>query len=186
MWKKQLSIIAISIMIFGVVSLITSFILNFSTGKEISKKLLPEGGIVGPVSVKKNNSVYKIWIRQSIRNNKDWSFLTCEVLDQNKKYLFSFGKELWKESGYDSDGSWSESVTESSMKINLEKGTYYLKISSDKAPRVQNSIYVSVKRKIGSALGFLIIGILAIIFGAILNEILNQTITGKLESLETK
>ena len=66
-----------------------------------------------------------------IKNNNDWSAVTGNVLDQDKNYLFGFGQEFWKESGYDSDGRWTESKTKYDMKVTLPKGIYYLEFEQN-------------------------------------------------------
>lgn len=173
---KKPAQLALVLIVFGVVCLITAGFFSISRGTSIQKNLPLEGGIVGPIEVKKDTTVYLIRVFQFIRNDNDWSAVTGNVLDQDKNYLFGFGQEFWKESGYDSDGRWTESKTKYDMKVTLPKGTYYLEFETDRSPGVDSGISVSVSKKMGSSLPFLIAGILALILGVVMNEIANQTI----------
>ena len=177
--SRELSKISIVLICFAIVCLISSWVINWNRGSIGRVQLPPEGGMVGPITVTKDRTVYQISVSQDIRQDNSWSFVTGEVLDKNKEYLFSFGKEFWKESGYDSDGRWSEKETKYDMKVTLEKGTYYLNFESQKSREggAQNSIWVIVKQKGGSALPFFVSGIIALIIGVILNEIANRTMT---------
>jgi hypothetical protein len=132
------------------------------------KQLPPAGGIIGPITVAKDRTTYHVKVKQPIRKSGHWATVSGEVLDANKKYLFGFGKEFWAESGRDSDGYWSESVTKYDMKVNLGKGTYYLGIATERHPGVTDGIQVKVQRKSGSGLPFTIAGIMAMLLGVAL------------------
>jgi hypothetical protein len=181
---KKPSQMALVLVVFGVVCLITAGFFSISRGTSIQKDLPLEGGIVGPVEVKTDNTVYLIKVFQYIRKDNDWSAVTGNVLDQDKNYLFGFGQEFWKESGYDSDGRWTESKTKYDMKVTLPKGTYYLEFETDRTPGIDTGISVSVSKKMGSSLPFLAAGILALIIGVVMNEIANQTISKLVEQME--
>ena len=181
---KKPAQIALVLIVFGVVCLITAGFFSISRGTSIQKDLPLEGGMVGPIEVKKDNTVYLIKVFQFVRNDNAWSAVTGNVLDQDKNYLFGFGQEFWKESGYDSDGRWTESKTKYDVKVTLPKGTYYLEFETDPSPGVDSGISVSVSGKMGSSLPFLISGILALILGVILNEIANQSIVKIMEQME--
>ena len=84
------------------------------------------GGTLGPIHVEGDRGIYKIHVSQRIINDNDWSYVTGEVLDENKNYLFGFGQEFWKASGYDSEGHWTERKTDYATKVTLQKGTYFL------------------------------------------------------------
>ncbi len=181
---KKPTQIALVLIVFGAVCLITAGFFSVSRGTSIQKDLPLEGGMVGPIQFKKDNTVYLIKVFQSIRNDNAWSAVTGNVLDQDKNYLFGFGQEFWKESGYDSDGRWTESKTNYDMKVTLPKGTYYLEFETDRSSGVDSGISVFVSKKLGSSLPFVIAGILALIIGVVINEIANQTIVKIVEQME--
>ena len=125
--KKIQTQFAIAFIGFAVLCLFTSLFFNFNRGKSIKEQLPAQGGIVGPIEVKKDKTVYLIKVKQNITGNNQWSSVTGELLDAQKNYLFGFGKGFWNESGYDTEGYWSERVTKYDMKITIPtKGTYFL------------------------------------------------------------
>jgi len=174
--------IAVALIAFGCICLISALVVNFSRGRLIHKSLPPQGGIIGPIQVKKNQTVYLVKVSQYTRD-REWSSVTGNVLDQNKNYLFGFGEEFWKESGRDSEGSWTESKHKYDIKVTLQKGTYYFEFESERSRNVSDNIKISVYRKTGSSLPFLIAGVLALIIGVVLNEIANQTFTNKMAAI---
>jgi len=175
--------IAIVLIAFGCICLISALAVNFSRGKSIVKSLPSQGGIVGPIQVKKDRTVYLVEVLQQVSNG-DWSSVTGNVLDQNKNYLFGFGEEFWKESGRDSEGPWTESKNKYKMKVTLQKGTYYFEFESERSRNVSGNIKIVVNRRIGSSLPFLIAGILALIIGVVLNEYANQTFTKMMDAID--
>lgn len=180
---KTLTQIAVTLIAFGCICLISALVVNFSRGKSISKSLPLQGGIVGPIQVKKDRTVYLVEVSQHVSYGQ-WSSVTGNVLDQDKNYLFGFGEEFWAESGRDSEGPWAESKNNYKMKMTLQKGTYYFKFESERSRYVSGNITILVHQKRGSPLPFLIAGILALISGVVLNEIANQTFTKMIEAIE--
>ena len=168
---KEKARTAIVMMFFALICFVSSCVMGTSVGKKIQVNLDQSGGLVGPIKVEKNMSVYSVWVKQDM-NYGNWSFVQGEVLDANKEYLFSFGGEFWAETGYDSDGSWSEKDTSFDISLTFpKKGTYYLKFitESSNSAAVRN-VQVAVKRKMGSSLGFTVMGILSLIIGVVLYE----------------
>ena len=178
MEKKKSSHLAIAFIIFSIVCLLSAFIFHTSEKSVLFEKIPPEGRILGPISVDQDYTVYQINVHYPFRGTNQWRFISGEVLNEKKEYLFGFGQELWKESGRDSDGAWTESKTNYDMKITLQKGTYYLGFESETSvPKgYGNGITIRVEKKRGSSLYFLIAGIIGLIIGLIINEIANQTI----------
>ena len=161
---------------FGMLCLVMSLFFNMGQGKGIKKVLPSEGGIIGPVEVKKDKSVYLIKVNQSV-GNRQWSSVTGELLDEQKEYLFGFGKEFWAEYGRDYEGYWSESVASFSMKRTIQKqGTYFLNFDVEKSPGVTSSIYVTVNKKAGSALPFFWGGIIFLIIGVGMYQMAKQVL----------
>lgn len=122
---------------------------------------LAEGSLYGPIKVKKGQS--KICtIRANFYGDNTSSYLSGEVLDEDKDTLYEFGKDFWHESGYDSDGYWSES--ERNMKIDLtfsEEGTYYIQFNTENNSMYNIGIKLEVKK--GSGIPHLMMGTIILI-----------------------
>ena len=163
--KEAHNKIAIVLLAFAGLCFITSLILNMNVGSKIKESIPSSGGMVGPVEVKKDYSVYLIKVKQSLNSYGTSSFVSGDVLDEKKEYLFGFGKEFWKETGYDSDGRWSEAVTDYDVKLTFpKKGTYYLAFNTEmSSPRAGGVVQVTVQPKRGSSLAHFVLGIIAII-----------------------
>ena len=95
------------VVIFSIICFVTSMLLQSTFYYNKTMNYLNEGQIVGPIKVKNKPVICKIMADFSGNNTS--SYLSGEVLDENKDTLYEFGKDLWHESGYDSDGYWSES-----------------------------------------------------------------------------
>jgi hypothetical protein len=179
MEKKKSSQLAMVFIIFGIVCLLSALIFSLSKNSILHKKIPLEGRVLGPITVDQDNTVYQINVYNPFGSTNQWCFISGEVLNEKKDYLFGFGQELWKESGYDSDGAWTESKTNYDMKITLQKGTYYLGFESESSTPTGygSDITIQVEKLRGSSLYFFIAGIVGLIIGVIMNEIANQTIT---------
>ncbi len=163
---------------FSMLCFITSCFMNMNTDSVIKESIPITGGEIGPIEVSKDYSVYNVHVEKYLNNNS-WSFIGGDVLDQDKNYLFGFGKELWKESGFDSDGRWAEQDTDMNIKITFNKaGIYYLRFndeSSNTATSTTSSfnsqsnrlsgLQVTVSPKLGSSLIHFILGCIALITG---------------------
>jgi hypothetical protein len=181
---------------FGLLSLLTALI--FSSEREqvfnsllspspiLEKKADPaEAGekfparnyaLIGPFDVKKPDQVLKVTV-DTILPQDAWSFVEGEVLDAEKDFLFSFGKELWHETGYDEDGRWDETDNGYEMKLAIPQvGRYYLNIKTQ-GNHMPDRIRVAIARTLGSSIPHLVFGIFTLLIGIALNEIQNLTIT---------
>lgn len=162
--KKNLSIVFFA---FAAICFITMFAFNWNSGPELKQVLPSNGGIVGPININRNNLVCNIKVIQDMYGD-NWSSIDGSVLDKDKNYLFGFGKDIWTESGVDSQGySWAESDEKYDMKVNfMKKGTYYLQFEAQQE-NVQNvgamSIIVSPQK--GSSLPQKVLGIICLLFG---------------------
>jgi len=133
--------------------------------------VLTPQNIVGSIKVTKARQVFEIAVKADMPV-QSWSFIEGEVLDSDKEYLFAFGKELWHETGRDSEGPWRENKNTYKIKVSFpHPGSYYLnfKIESNKDPSI---VYVTVTKKQGSALPHFWFGVILLIIGSML---LNQT-----------
>ena len=163
---------------FSMLCFITSCFMNMNTDAVIKKGIPLTGGEIGPIEVNTDYSVYNIYIEKHLSNNS-WSFVGGDVLDQDKNYLFGFGKELWRESGFDSDGPWTEQDTDLNIKITFNKaGTYYLRFNDESSstttsainsfnpqPDSLSDLQVTVSPKRGSSLIHFILGCISLVIG---------------------
>ncbi len=167
---KDMTQTATALIGFAVISFVTALFFNVTTGTLISETLPPAGGVVGPISVDKDRTVYQIKIEQNVSRDGAWNQITGEVLDENKNPLFSFGEEFWRESGYDDGGRWTEQKTDYDIKITLQEGTYFLGMASENQDASLSQVRVTVKKKGGSAVPFFTAGVIALIIGVIVYE----------------
>ena len=167
---------------FAVLSFITALGFNLSTGQVIAEALPPTGGIVGPITVEDDRTVYQISVAQAVPDGAS-NHVEGAVLDASKNHLFSFGEEFWMESGYDDEGAWTERKTSYDIKITLQKGTFYLGFEPEN-PRIISKISVVVNKKGGSAVPFVTAGVIALIIGVILNEKAKGTIGRGFQNLD--
>jgi hypothetical protein len=176
--KVDLGKVASVFIVFGIIGLITAWVYSMETGEVLSRTFQPSqyGKEVtyGPLRVEKRGAVYEVSIDAKMPVNS-WSFVEGQVLDQNREYLFSFGKELWHERGRDSDGTWQEAEDEYSMEITFpEAGTYYLSFKTE-SNRQPYDVKVTVAKQRGSSLPHLWFGIITLVIGIVLNEKRNAT-----------
>lgn len=167
--------------IFCVACFWTSFKMESDVLASKDYNSLQEGSIYGPIKVKKGES--KICtIRASFYGSNYSAYFSGEVLDEDKDTLYEFGKDFWHESGYDSDGYWSES--DNRMKADLtfsEEGTYYIQFNTE-----NNSLYnigIKIEVKKGSGIPHLMMGTIVLILLLIMFYINN---TAWIEGLADK
>ena len=123
------------VVIFSIICLITSMLLQSTYYYNKSVNYLNEGQIFGPIKVQNKPIICKVIANFEGENTS--SYLSGEVLDENKDTLYEFGKDLWHESGYDSDGYWSESDRKMTAYLTFkDKGTYYIQFNTD-----ENNMY---------------------------------------------
>jgi hypothetical protein len=156
--------------IFGIVCITTSMVFNINNQTFANQTLPHTGGEIGPIVIEKDNTVAQVDLTQPLKSKgrQHWIYNTCEILDQDKEYLTSFGKEFWWESGYD-EGHWEEKDTNYSTKITFQtSGNYFLNFIAETSPGETNSMNIRVYKKLGSGLPFMIAGIAAIILSGIM------------------
>jgi hypothetical protein len=175
--KNQIGLI---FLFYAGLCFMTSLYFNSSSGDVIKGNLLSTGGIIGPINVEKNNAVYSINVNQKLNKSGDWSFVSGDVLGANKEYLFGFGKEFWRESGYDSDGAWSEKNDNFEMKVTFYKaGTYYLNFKTEMSSESAGSkVYATVEPMKGSSLAHFTLGFFSIIIGLFILFFMKDTSEG--------
>lgn len=127
---------------------------------------------ISPIIVETPGEVYEVTISSRVDENT-WSFYEVEVLDEKDNYLFSFGEELWHETGRDSDGSWREKYERFDTKMTFpEPGIYKLNflVTSKRKNSVKRATVVFTKRN-GSSIAHFWFAVLLAIAGLILIEI---------------
>lgn len=166
-----------NLMLFISIFCIACFCTYFSIEKsQITSKYysnIKENSIYGPIVVKKGQA--KICEIKSAMYEKNRSiYFSGEVLDEDKETLYEFGKELWHEDGYDSEGYWIEADTNMSAKLSFtEPGKYYIQFHTDEKAMNAMGLQIIVKR--GSGIPHLMVGTYALIFVIILFILLNGT-----------
>ncbi len=94
------------------------------------------GDTLGPIEVPHNNMRMAVRVRQPIeagagRRYQRWSFVTVELLDENKEYLSSFGGGFWHYAGYDGE-SWEEEDEAYQTTLRMPSaGTYYIRLQTE-------------------------------------------------------
>lgn len=176
-WKTVSSVF----IVFGLIGLFTSWVFNYHSIKLLAKEeyatisLQDDLKRVGPIQAKKGDSV-EVKITADMADRQSWAFIQGEVQNATGDYLFSFGDELWHESGYDSDGAWTDYKRDYSIDITFpEPGEYYLKFRYESglmgafAPvDTVAGIKVLVFAKPGSSIPHLIFGIITLLAGVIM------------------
>ncbi len=176
--------VATVFIVFGLLSLLTAFIYSIETQGVANTSFRPTNAadnlpVIGPINIRKDNETYVINVKAAL-SSQSWSYIGGDVLDANKEYLFSFGKELSYYSGRD----WTELDNEYSMNVTFPKsGTYYLKFNTDNS-RNPKKIVVKVGKKLGSSIPHMWFGIILLIIGIVMNEIKNRTIKNVIDKIE--
>lgn len=133
---RQLGTASSIVLGFGVLCLVTTIGMSlrpspFSYEEQVS----PMGSTVGPIEIPKATRI-GVRVRQAINEGRGsvyqrWSFVTVELLDENKEYLSSFGGEFWHYAGYD-DGHWEQSDHVYSTTLRIPAGgTYYARLDTE-------------------------------------------------------
>jgi hypothetical protein len=92
-----------------------------------------EGARFGPVRLERRNTVYRLEVRTQLQQQAMWVAAVLE--DAEERELIPVDRDMWHESGYDSDGSWSESVLEASTSFVIRQpGEYYLRVYAEPEP----------------------------------------------------
>ena len=156
------------LILFSFICFGTAVAFNFEN-QSFKETLPPDGGTIGPIEIEKPNTVLSVSVTQDIQTDNEWSTVIGELLDEKKNYLMGFSKEFWKESGYDSDGRWTEKEVNYESRLTVpDPGQYFLQFSSERSEKVNTSILVEVSEKVGSSLPAVVAGILALIIGVVL------------------
>lgn len=138
----------------------------------------------GPIIIKKPGTVYDVEVSASLPSNH-WSFVEVVVTDSYDDYMYSFGQELWHESGKDSEGHWTEKRTEFESSLTFpQTGEFYLNfVTNSKRNREPKRLNVTLVKKNGSAMLHFWLAILVLVVAIICIEIQYSVIQNTLEAM---
>ncbi len=163
---------------FGILALLTALV--YGGGGE---PLIPAAGAagdgyqtvrfnetVGPVSVREADTVLDIRVSKPLPQ-RSWAYVEVEILDEDKTRLLSLGDEVWRDSGVDQDGAWSENVTRYSGSVVLdEPGRYYFRVVGEPgSPGVDERVGLAVAAGGGSTVLFWVAGLTALAIAFVLH-----------------
>ncbi len=147
--------------IFCVICFITAIVLENKTQSSKNYYYMQDGQLFGPLKVKSSPLIYEL--KSYFYGDNQSIYLSGEVLDEDKDTLYEFGKDLWHESGYDSEGYWSESDRQLSVKLSFtEPGTYYIKLDTDE--KMLPTLKLTLLCKKGSGIPHFMIGCYILLF----------------------
>lgn len=159
------------VVIFSIICFITSMNLQASTSLGRTDYDIREGMTYGPIKIDKQPKIYKI--KADFGGSNTSTYLSGEVLDKDKDTLYEFGKDLWHESGYDSDGYWSESERKMTAYLTFkEKGTYYIQFNTEE--KNMRNIDITIQLVKGSYVAHSQFGSLFLLIAMIIFFMLNK------------
>ncbi|WP_199610056.1 hypothetical protein [Flocculibacter collagenilyticus] len=81
-------------------------------------------------TVPNDGQIMRLEIRGTMPMNR-WKSIAMDIYDDKENYLFTYTDELWSESGYDSDGRWTEYRKKASINQRFAKAGTYVAFISD-------------------------------------------------------
>ena len=176
--RIDLRALAAVFLVFSAICLVTAIFYDGTAETLLNAQYKGAEKTLGPIETERANSVLVVEIAHALSIDRGFgtmdSFVEGEVLDANRQYLFSFGKDFYAEAGYD-EGNYYESDTSTSMKVTLQDpGTYYLRLKAEGS--LDRQISVTVSRQVGSGLLHRVLGILALLAGIALLWIGNRPV----------
>lgn len=156
----------LSFLVFGIICLLTAWILSSHTGYAIKQNFPSSGGKFGPIKIHEVNEVVELKIAQHV-GDRHWSAIEAEVVDAKNNYLFAFSEELWFETGRDSDGPWQEGKRNYDISVTFpEPGNYFINFSSENSRSSSvGQIRIEANKKLGSSIAHLWLGFISLIIG---------------------
>lgn len=125
-------------LVLGLLCLITAIGMSLRPADlQHTAQVSADGGTVGPIEIPHDNTRVGTRIRQDVaegsgRRYQRWSFVTVELLDENKEYMVSFGGDVWSYAGYDGGDHWEEEDEEYKTTIRFPSaGTYYVRFQTE-------------------------------------------------------
>ena len=156
--------ICLIVCLFCIICFFTSINLEHTVEKEKTYDL-QENSMVGPIEITDKSAIY--YIKAYFGGFNTSNYISGEVLNEEQDTLYEFGKDLWHEEGYDSEGHWSESDRVMSANLTFsEKGKYYLQFHTEE--NNMDKIKITIKRMQASDIPHLEAGIIFFIIILIL------------------
>lgn len=169
--------------VFGAVCLALSLVAlvfwgaSFSSGRVVRNgtgtvelaRAQGEGVRFGPIPLSAVNRVHRLEVSGRMREESNWVQAILE--DENEVELFSSERDMWDESGRDSDGYWHESDLHASTDFVLKKpGNYYVRVYAEPEPGRQpgpgTSASFWIKEGVLTPLPLGLFGFTALLLGA--------------------
>lgn len=161
---------------FGVAFILGVFLISsFFGGSRVFHQAvkayeLDDGLELGPFRLTATGRVHAISLSSSIQDNSNL-WVGLELLNSERDAINAAEGDFWRESGYDSDGRWSEQFTSTSKYFRLENsGSYYLRVFAEGDPGKESingnsSVVVEVREKLLLTRYFLVGALLSLGFG---------------------
>lgn len=175
--------LALIFIVFAALFLITALVMDISS--QTIEKNVRANETVGPIVTTSPNTMLYISVENRSLSNS-WAFVEAELVDRNGNWAGGFGGNQYHETGYDSEGYWSEEEKVVDLTLVVpDPGEYQLrfKVEGNKANSSsaadlsrRTQLHVTVDYKLGGGGVFFVMGLILLILGVILNEIRNRTI----------
>jgi hypothetical protein len=129
-----------------------------------------EGTRFGPFRLTAKDRVHRLHIQGNMREQSNWVQAVLE--DENQVQLFETQRDMWDESGYDSDGAWHESDLSASTDFVLKTpGNYYIRMYTEPDPatagRGEASASFTIRQEVLYPVYLGFFGFIALIIGII-------------------
>lgn len=124
----------------------------------------------GPFELDEVGSIYRLSISADIPDNTSaWSGI--ELLDAEQNPVNALEGDFWRESGYDSDGKWSESDVSADVLFKLENpGSYYVRLIADADTAPNGTVHFKISKNIVLARYYLIGMLIALAYGLVIQR----------------
>ena len=157
------------LLLLGLVSLSGSPQLVFQHSASFAE--IPEDGVtVGPFQLNQPGGIYRIKVSGSIPDNTD-SWGGVELLDASEDAINTVEGDIWRESGSDDEGPWSESETEAVNYFRLDQpGVYYARMFVERPGATQGQLSVEISKGAVLSRYYFILALLMAGFGASLRR----------------
>jgi hypothetical protein len=129
-----------------------------------------EGRRFGPFPLTAKDRVYRLELRGQMRQQSNWVQAVLE--DEKEAELFETNRDMWDESGSDSDGPWHESDLNSSTDFVINKpGNYYVRLYMEPEPGQASTgdatVNFSIRQGVLYGMYFLLVGLCLLVVGFI-------------------
>lgn len=178
-----LRLIAAVFLVFALIFLQSSCYFSGTLDDQEIRGLYPGQRVFGPVVVTEPGQVFTVSVTGTLPD-MSWINIEAQLLDRTKALLLSFEGGLYHESGYDSDGNWTESNNETSIDLTIpEAGEYYFAFNSSGgwigknypgSPEQLVEMIVRIVPRTGSSLPLVWSGFALLVLAVIFNELANR------------